>query len=105
MRLLRIPLFSLALVLAVLGAACGEDPEPAPTTAAPTTAAPTTMAPTTEPAVEEPSVFRVAYLAPGPIDDPWYTSMLDSLSRLADESPYGLDISHEWFENRDGKDR
>ena len=43
--------------------------------------------------------MRVAYIAPGPIDDPWYTSMLDSLSRLADESPYDLDISHEWFEN------
>ena len=99
MRLLRIPLLSLSVVLAVFGAACGEDAEPAPTTAAPTTAAPTTAAPTTEPAAEEPSVFRVAYLAPGPIDDPWYTSMLDSLSRLAEESPYGLDISHEWFEN------
>ena len=43
--------------------------------------------------------MRVAFIAPGPIDDPWYQSMLDSLDRLADKAPYGLEISTEWFEN------
>jgi len=44
-------------------------------------------------------VMRVAFIAPGPIDDPWYQSMLHSLERLAEKAPYGLEISTEWFEN------
>ena len=90
MRLVRTPLVSLILVLAVVGAACGEDAEPTTTTAPTTTAAP---------APEEPSMMRVAFIAPNPIDDPWYQAMLDSLDRLAEERPYGLEITTEWFEN------
>lgn len=43
--------------------------------------------------------MRVAFIAPNPIDDPWYQAMLDSLDRLAEEQPYGLEVSTEWFEN------
>ena len=68
MRLLRIPLLSLTVVLAVLGAACGEDPD-APATydrgAYDRGADDHGGTHDTEPApaVEEPSVFRVAFIA------------------------------------------
>lgn len=86
-----------AAVLAL--AACGGDPGTT-TAAAPaaTAAAVETAAPAPEPA-ETPSQLRVAFIAPNPIDDPWYTSALDSLDRLEEARPYDLEVSTEWFEN------
>ena len=96
MKLTRETLLGVAAAAALMLAACGES---ADTTAAPeTTAAPVTEAAAPEQA-DTPSQMRVAFIAPNPIDDPWYTSGLDSLARLEDSSPHGLDISTQWFEN------
>ena len=96
MRTVRGTFLGVAAAFALVLAACGGGAGTTTTTAA---AAPeTTAAPAPEPA-EAPSQLRVAFIAPNPIDDPWYTSALDSLDRLEEESPYGLDISTEWFEN------
>lgn len=105
MRRNRVSILAAAAAAALALAACGggeaatTTAAPAPSTAAPAAAeAPTTTAAEAEP-MEAPSELRVAFIAPNPIDDPWYTSALDSLDRLAEERPYGLEITTQWFEN------
>lgn len=92
MKLTREAFLGAAAAAALMLAACGGS---ADTTA---TAAPVTEAAAPEQA-DAPSQMRVAFIAPNPIDDPWYTSGLDSLARIKEAGPHGLDVSTQWFEN------
>ena len=91
------------LALALAAGACGGD-EPAATTvaptttAAPTTAAPTTAAPTTEAEMAMPTELDVAMILLGVKEEGWYATMIDSIGRLDESNPYGLDISLEVIE-------
>ena len=99
MKSTREAFLGVAAAAALMLAACGESADTTTTAAAPeTTAAPVTEAAAPE-AADTPSQMRVAFIAPNPIDDPWYTSGLDSLARLEEARPYGLDVSTQWFEN------
>lgn len=33
------------------------------------------------------------------VEEPWYSSMLDAMARAQEASPYGLDVSFQYFEN------
>ncbi len=91
------------LALALAAGACGGD-EPAATTvaptttAAPTTAAPTTAAPTTEAEMAMPTELDVAMILLGVKEEGWYATMIDTIGRLGESNPYGLDISLEVIE-------
>ena len=91
----------IAVVLAafsLVAAACGDDDAPA-TTATPTTAA-TTAAPVTTaaPAADMPTQMDVAMILLGVEEEPWYSTLIDSVNRAIVDQPHGLNISLEVFE-------
>ncbi len=99
-------LLAVVLALSTVLVACGDDetepaaaPEPAEAPA--TTADPEPAADEAdEPApADEPDSLHIAVIFGNTADDTWSTSMLGSLNRVAEEAPYGLDITYEYFEN------
>ena len=106
--LLRLLVAILALTLVV--SACGSDdetttgsdtsstettlPETSDATTAPDEPDDTTVAP-----AGGPDSLNIAVVLLGVQEEPWYSSMLDSLGRAKEDSPYGLAIDFEWFEN------
>jgi basic membrane lipoprotein Med (substrate-binding protein (PBP1-ABC) superfamily) len=95
----------------MVATSCGGDDEATETTAAPaTTAAPseTTDAPTETTAIEStettaatpaPSELGIGLILNGVKEEAFYATMIDSIDRVAAESPHGLDISLDIFEN------
>ncbi len=100
---------AIAMILALIGAACGDD-EPAPTTQAPATAtaAPdtTAAATTTEAAAEAPeeqtapeeqmtapTELNIAMVMRGTKEEGWNATFIDSMNRLAQDQPRGLAIN------------
>ncbi|MDJ0924527.1 MAG: BMP family ABC transporter substrate-binding protein [Acidimicrobiia bacterium] len=117
MRWKNIRWATFGVALAMLLAACGGDSTdttqaattaaPAETTAAPTTTAAdtaTTAAPTTEAAAEGPGTLSIAMVMNSVIDEPWNQTQADALFRIQEASPYGLDVSLEFFEAIDFAD-
>ena len=111
-------LLTLVVAFATLVVACGDDddsattaaPAPAETTAAATettaAAAGTTAAATetTVAAADAPTELTMALVVASVVEEPWYASMLDAMSRAAEAAPYGLTINHEYFEGIDYAD-
>ena len=104
----------LLVALAMLAAACGDDTEgDTETTAAAATettaaatettaaATETTAAATetTEAMADGPTDLSVGLVLLGVAEEPWYSTMIDSIARVADEAPHGLSITSEVFEN------
>jgi basic membrane protein A len=101
----------LFLALALLAAACGDDDDSSETTAAPATTAAATettaaatettagSTETTEATVEGPTDLSVALVLLGVAEEPWYSTMIDSVGRVSTEAPHGLNITSEIFEN------
>jgi basic membrane protein A len=106
-------LVALAIVIGIVAASSGGDDEAAATSttaATETTAATTTTsgsdetteapAETTAPPVAEgPTDLSVALVLLGVAEEPWYSTMIDSVGRVSTEAPYGLNITSEIFEN------
>src|SRR3972149_4337767 len=69
----------------ILGA-CQSAPAqpPAAATEAPANAAPTTV--------------KIAFFAPGPLDEPWSQAMVQAVERVNKDAPNGLAIEYKWFE-------
>jgi len=109
-------LLTVGIALALVVVACGGDAEetttaaPAATTTGATettaAAAPETTSGGTETttAADVPTELRMAMIAVDVVDDPWYGTMLDSMERAKQASPYGLEVTYEWFENIDYAD-
>jgi basic membrane protein A len=105
-----IRLLAFLMALAMVAGACGDDSTEdtsATTTAAPTTtagaAATTTTAPpatetTATSDVEVPTSLTVAMIMNGQAEEPWFSTMIDSLNRIATAQPYGLEITFDTFE-------
>ena len=53
---------------------------------------------------EQPTSLNIAAVFVIPADDPWNSGLLDAIDRLAEERPYGLNITYEYFENIDFPD-
>lgn len=101
---------AIVMILALVGAACGDD-EPAPTTQAPTTtaapdtttaapdttaAAPTTMEAAAEAPEEQmaaPTELNIAMVMRGTKEEGWNATFIDSMNRLAREQPRGVAIN------------
>ncbi len=101
---------AIVMILALVGAACGDD-EPAPTTQAPTTtaapdtttaapdttaAAPTTMEAAAEAPEEQmaaPTELNIAMVMRGTKEEGWNATFIDSMNRLAQEQPRGVAIN------------
>lgn len=101
-------LVALLAVLAMIVAACGDDTsettettatpstaDAAATTAAPTTAVETTKAPTQDPV---PTSLGVAMIMNGQAEEPWFSTMIDSVNRIGAEQPHGLTVTLDTFE-------
>ena len=101
----------LLTALALAAAACGddssEDTTPATTAPPATTEAPaaatttTTTAPadtTAAPTPDAPTELVIAMIMNGQAEEPWFSTMIDSLNRIAAERPYDLDVSFDTFE-------
>jgi basic membrane lipoprotein Med (substrate-binding protein (PBP1-ABC) superfamily) len=111
-------LLTLVVAFATLVVACGDDDDSA-TTAAPaateTTAAATettaaaaettaAATETTAAAADAPTELTMALVVASVVEEPWYASMLDAMSRAAEAAPHGLTIKHEYFEGIDYAD-
>jgi len=93
----------------VLGA-CGpsttpEEPaEPAQPAETVKPAEPTVPAEPTEPVVEAPTSLKIAVVLAGTLEEPWYSTSIDSLNKLKENNDYGVDIEYVYSENIWGED-
>lgn len=106
-------LFVLVLVLAMLLAACGGAAEPAaeepaaeePAVEEPAAEEPAAEEPAAEePAMEEPTEVKIGVVLAGTLEEPWYSTSLDSLEKLKESNDYGVDVQIDYTENIWGED-
>jgi len=69
------------------------------TTEAPTATTAAGSSTTEAPAVAGPADLNIALVILAVAEEPWYSTMIDSLGRIADAKPYGLNITLDKFEH------
>ena len=101
MRLRYMKALALIAVLALFAAACSSS-DTVTTEADQSTTTTTAVDAATTTAVDAPSgptEVRIAVVFAGVKEEPWYSTMLEALNRVSNESPHGLKVNFEWFES------
>ncbi len=91
-------LFLLVIFLIVLLSACGGAAEPE----ANEPAANEPVA--NEPEMEMPTEVKIGVVVAGTLEEPWYSTSIDSLEKLKESNPYDVDIQIDYTENIWGED-
>ncbi len=109
----RLSFLVLVLVIALILSACGGAAEPAveepaaaePTAQEPVVEEPALEEPTAEePAMEKPTSVKIGVVLAGTLEEPWYSTSIDSLEKLKESNPYGVDVQIDYSENIWGED-
>ena len=92
--------FSLVVLLSACGGGATEPAAEEPTAEEPMVEEPTVE----EPAMDEPTSLKVAAVLAGTLEEPWYSTSMDSLYKLQENNPYDVEIEIDYSENIWGED-